>query len=129
MPQKWAMIRSQPVMVSGYPYPKCILGGWTALLTQAEKDVVDAKVNEVSVLGYTGFDALDADVQQAIRDKLDANKQWEKQHGCIWFKPAAMTVDAGWKDNSRRWHQNRLRQVARMIADDSYPVRTVIYRS
>jgi hypothetical protein len=129
MPKKWAIIRSQPVMVSGYPYPECILGGWTVLLTQAEKAVVDAKVGEGG-LGYTGFDALDADAQQAIRGKLDANKQWEKQHGCIWFKaPPQRIVATSWKDNSRHWHQNRRRQVAQMIANDSYPVRTVIYRS
>jgi hypothetical protein len=125
MPTKrWAIIRSQPVMVSGYPYPECILGGWTALLTRAEKAVVDAKVSEYrQILGYTGFDALDADAQQAIRDKLDANKQWEKQNGCLWFKAPQKTVDAS------RWYQDRRRQVAQMIADDSYPVRTVIYRS
>ncbi len=120
MPTKrWAIIRSQPVMVSGYPYPECILGGW---LTRAEKAVVDAKVGE-GKLGYTGFDALDADAQQAIRDKLDANKQWETQNGCLWFKAPQKTV------NASRWHQDRCRQVAQMIADDSYPVRTVIYRS
>jgi len=149
--KQWVIARKDPVITSGYPYPECITGGWTALLTDDEKGIVDAKVNAMKSINktfyssYTGFDALDSETQKSICDKLDANKQWEKEHGRLWFRepmavdpnllnlPKDYAQQTGWQDkykaDARIWLVSRQRQAMRMIARNEYPVRSYIYRT
>ena len=157
--KKYAIVRSTPEEYPDYPYPECILGGWEALLTSDQRMVMEAaktrrgwetlldedrrrvleasKVDRDNEAGntevderkisssYTGFDALDADVQKMVRDKLAANKQWESEHGCLWFETPAPDI----LRSRRLWFLDRRRQVYQMIANNSYPVRTVIHRT
>ena len=81
------IIPKTPEYMQGYPYPKCITGGWTALLNAEQTSIVDARVAEMQAIDkvhyadYTGFDALNDETQVSIRKMLDENKEWEKKFG------------------------------------------------
>jgi hypothetical protein len=141
------------MIMPGYPHPECITGGWTALLSDAQKAIVAAKVTEKQSIdsgyyySYTGFDALDDEAQAEIRYKLNENKQWERIHGTVWFKTpdplnpklkslpntADMAQKREWegqyKMDAIHWLSSRRRQVKQMAVNDGYPVRTYIHRT
>jgi hypothetical protein len=152
--KQWVIIRNSPDVRSDYPYPECITGGWMALLSEAERGIVDAKALEMRRIDshifaqYTGFDALDAETQASIRQKLDENKQWERTYGTVWFRtpdpvdPRLLTMpeDSGNSLQTRVWRGwyitaqsiwlgSRRRQANRMMARNAFPTRTYIART
>ena len=152
--KQWAIIRSSPDVRPGYPHPECITGGWMALLSEAERGIVDAKALEMRRIDshvfaqYTGFDALDAETQASIHQKLDDNKQWERTYGTIWFRtpdpldPRLLALPENNRDSLQTrvwkgwyttahgiWLGSRRRQASRMMDRNAFPIRTYVARA
>jgi hypothetical protein len=146
----WVIARKAPAFVPDYPHPECITGGWSALLDEKQKGVVQAKVAEMKKLDktyyacYTGFDSLDDNTRTSIHAKLEENKAWEKKFGSLWLKtpestspPPVMPVTDNEKRVWRLWFNtarskassSRREQVAEMVKDNEFTVRTYIYRA
>jgi hypothetical protein len=141
------IICKEPNAAPGYPYPQCITDGWPALLNNEEREVVDARVKTMLDIdrafytGYTGFDALSPESQASIRSKLEENKQWEKNHGPVWFQATGSidstilgkVVQTDWKATyylfANRWLTSRRRQVLGMRQNNEYSVRSYIFRT
>jgi hypothetical protein len=151
--KQWAIVRKAPEVFPDYPHPECITGGWMALLSDAERAVAEAKAMEMRGIdggiynSYTGYDALSAETQASVRAKLDANKEWERTHGTIWFRPPKpldprLLVLPDSKDSMQkrewkgkymvdafRWLSHRRREAGRMVTAKAFPVRTYIART
>ena len=89
-----------PVTKMNYPFPSALSGEWMTLVKADRMKVIftkaqiDAKMNDEKwnlymkrpgVYRRVLYDGLDANERAEVKAKLKQNKEWEKDHGFVWF--------------------------------------------